>query len=117
MDGEDNGRVVVLAFIADKGDKAKTDELNSHLHSLFPTNNGREIAEPLKCSHSGKTVLLDGSGRTTHDGLCALGNVHESETLGAFLVGLVGVERMEVFWGVVRLAANEATEESGDDGL
>ena len=33
------------------------------------------------------------------------------------MVRLVLVERIEVFWGVVRLTANEAAEEGGDDGL
>ena len=33
------------------------------------------------------------------------------------MVCLVGVERVEVIWGIVRLAANETAEESGDDSL
>lgn len=33
------------------------------------------------------------------------------------MVYLAGVERVEVFWGVVRLTTNKATEEGSDDGL
>ena len=74
---ENDGQIVVLALIADEGDKAGTNELTSHLRSALSTNNRCEIAESLKCSHGGKTVLLDRCGGTTHDALCALGNVHE----------------------------------------
>ena len=62
-------------------------------------------------------MFLDGGGGTTHNGLRALGDVHESETLGSFLVSLIGIERTEVFRGIVRLATNKTAEEGGDDGL
>jgi len=62
-------------------------------------------------------MFLNCGGGATHDGLRALGDVHESETLGTFLVCRVGTKRLEVIWGVIRLTANETAEESGDDGL
>jgi len=62
-------------------------------------------------------VFLDRGGGTTHDGLCALVDVYESETLGTFMVCLIGAERLEVVWGIVRLTTNETAEEGGDDGL
>lgn len=116
-DGEDDRRVVVLTLIANEGDKAKAHELSSHLRSFLPTNDRRKIAEPLECSHGGKTVFLDRCSRATHDGLVTLGDVHESESLGALLVCLVRVERLEVVWWVVRLATDEAAEEGGNNGL
>ena len=76
--GEDDRRVVILALIANQGDKAETDELGSHLGSFLPTNDRRKITEPLERSHGGETVFLDGGGGTTHDGLYALSDVHES---------------------------------------
>ena len=118
-DGKNDGRVVVLALIADEGDKAETDKLSSHLRSFLPTDDGCEITEPLKCSHGGKTVLLDGCCRAAHDGLCSLGDVHESETLGALLISLKRFDGLGLgaLRGIVRLATNEAAEEGGDDGL
>ena len=62
---------------------------------------------------------LDGCCRTTHDGLCSFGDVHESETLGALLISLKGFNGLGLgaLRGIVRLATNEAAEEGGDDGL
>ena len=116
-DGKDNRRVVILTLITDESDKTESEKLSSHLRSLLPTNNRCKVAEPLERGDSGKTVFLDGGGGASHDRLCAFGDVHESETLGALCVCLVGVERVEVVWGIVRLTTNETAEEGGDDGL
>ena len=117
MDGKDNRRVVILALIANEGDKVKMDELSSNLCNLLPTNNRCKIAEPLERNHGSKIVFLDRCGCTTHNGLYALSDVHKSDALGVLLVCLVGVERGEVFWGVVRLMTNETAKEGGNDEL
>ena len=116
-DGENDRRVVVLALIADEGDKAETNKLCGHLRSFLPTNDRCKVAEPFKGGYGGKTVLLDGCSRTTDYWLRTLGDVHESEAFRTFLVCPVRVKRLEVLRGVVWLTTDETAEEGGDDGL
>jgi hypothetical protein len=39
------------------------------------------------------------------------------DTLGSFVISGCGIEDLCCLWGIVGLAADEATEEGGDDGL
>jgi hypothetical protein len=56
--GEDDGGIIVLALVADKGNEAKTNKLRCHLCSFFTTDDGGKIAEPLEGGEGGKTVLV-----------------------------------------------------------
>ncbi len=51
--GEDDGGIIVLALVADKGNEAETNKLRCHLCS-FSTTDGGKIAEPLR----GKAVPM-----------------------------------------------------------
>ena len=56
--GENDGGIVVLAPVADKGDEAETNKLRSHLRGFLATDDGGKIAEPLEGGEGGKTVAL-----------------------------------------------------------
>jgi len=44
---ENDGRIIVLLLVANKGHKAETDKLHSNLHSFLAANDRGEITEPL----------------------------------------------------------------------
>ncbi len=56
--GEDDGRIIVLALVADKSNEAETNKLRCHLCGFFTTDDGRKIAEPLEGSEGGKAVAM-----------------------------------------------------------
>ena len=56
--GEDDGGIVVLPLVADKGNEAKTNKLRSHLGGFFTTDDGGKIAEPLEGGEGGKAVSM-----------------------------------------------------------
>jgi len=47
MNGENDGGIVVLLLVANKGHKAETDKLRSNLHGFLATDDRGEITEPL----------------------------------------------------------------------
>jgi hypothetical protein len=116
-DGEDDGRIIVLALIADKGNEAKTNKLRSHLCSFFTTDDGGKIAEPLEGGEGGKAVAMSHQLRLSGTRRLAICHVHDLDTLGPFVVSGCGIEGLCRLWGIVGLAADETTEEGGDDGL
>ena len=57
-DGEDDGGVIVLPLVADKGNEAETNKLRSHLCGFFTTDDGGKITEPLEGGEGGKAVTM-----------------------------------------------------------
>lgn len=108
--GENDGGIVVLPLVANKGDKAKTDKLRSHLRGFFATDDRCEITEPLECSESGKTVTMIDGLRSSRTGGLAISKVVELDALCTFVISGCRIDVLARRLGIVCLAADEATE-------
>jgi len=92
-------------LIADESDKTESDELSSHLHSLLP------MAGVKSQNYSSAVTAAKQYFWTVVVTRPMIGCVRSVtsmrarplETLGALCVRLVGVGRVEVSWGIVRL--------------
>ncbi len=53
--GENDGGIIVLAPVTDKGNEAETNNMRCHLCGFFTTDDGGKITEPLE---GGKAVAV-----------------------------------------------------------